>query len=104
MDYEIAVSPELDLTVEEFVAAWNDDPECKNTATAHSGQPTNSAYIDPVTMLVIPILVGVVSGVGANLLSDLIKRPFMKKGNNKPLNVQVIELPNSNPVIVVMPE
>ena len=104
MDYEIALSPELDLTVEDFVAYWNDDSECQKAATAQAVKPTNSTYIDPVTMVLIPVLVGVVSGVGANLVTDLVKRPFLKKGNRKPLMVQVIEQPGGNSVIVVTPQ
>ncbi len=58
-------------------------------------------------MVVIPLLVGVVSGVGANLLSDLTKRTFAritKNRDEKTLKVQVIEQPNGNSVIVVMQE
>ena len=34
MNYHIALSPELHINPQDFVAAWNDTPECRALAEA----------------------------------------------------------------------
>ena len=46
MSYIIALSPDIGLSAEEFVAAWNQDPECQQAAQAQLAS-ANGAAFDP---------------------------------------------------------
>jgi hypothetical protein len=71
MEYQIALSPDLDITPEEFAAAWNETAEARAIAEAHIFSITRGTQFDPA--LIASILISVGTGVASNLLTDLIK-------------------------------
>ncbi len=68
--YQIALSPDLDITPEEFAAAWNENAEARALAEAHLSEAKGAQFIEPVLTTVL-ISIGI--GAASNLLSDLIK-------------------------------
>lgn len=68
--YQIALSPDLDITPEEFANAWNETAEARAVAEAHLSE-AKGAQFDPT--LIAGILISVGTGVAGNLLTDLIK-------------------------------
>ena len=79
-NYQIALSPELGLTPEEFATAWNANPECQAVSEAKLSHEKSGTF-EPITLTVILITVG--TGVAANLISDLIKGLVQNVHNKK---------------------
>src|SRR3989440_6436562 len=59
--YQVAISPDLNITAEEFAGAWNADPDTHNLATAHSVEEKASQFMDPT--LLIGALLSIPAGV-----------------------------------------
>ncbi len=72
MDYPIALSPELGISAEEFMAAWNDTLECKDIALAELREEPPAGFSEPSSVLI--FLSGVVSTVTLNVISNLITK------------------------------
>jgi hypothetical protein len=68
--YQIALSPDLDISPEEFANAWNETAESRSVAEAQLSE-AKGAQFDPT--LIAGILISVGTGVAGNLLTDLIK-------------------------------
>ena len=68
--YQIALSPDLDISPEEFANAWNETAESRSVAEAKLSE-AKGAQFDPT--LIAGILISVGTGVAGNLLTDLIK-------------------------------
>ncbi len=69
-EYQIALSPDLDITPEEFASAWNDDPDAHDHATAHFSSEKSSQFIDPI---LVAALLSVPASVASSTLYDLLK-------------------------------
>src|SRR5439155_26665289 len=68
--YQIALSPDLHITLEEFAAAWNEDDIARTFAEAHLSQSKGTQFFDP---MLVTVLLTVGAGVASDLLSDLMK-------------------------------
>jgi hypothetical protein len=68
--YQIALSPDLHISLEEFANAWNEDDIARTFAEAQLSQAKGTQFFDPMLVTVI-LTVG--TGVASDLLSDLIK-------------------------------
>ena len=68
--YQIALSPDLDISPEEFANTWNETAESRSVAEAEISE-AKGAQFDPT--LIAGILISVGTGVAGNLLTDLIK-------------------------------
>ncbi len=93
MEYQIALSPDLGLSPEDFAAAWNEAAEYRNVAEARLSQSTSDHY-DPFLLAGAIILL---SNVGVNVLSnavyDLIKQVLAKKGVK---STKIVEIDTSD--------
>jgi hypothetical protein len=69
-DYQIVLSPDLELTPEEFTAAWNVASESRAISEARLKTAKGTSF-EPITITIILITIG--TGVATNVLSDLIK-------------------------------
>jgi hypothetical protein len=99
MDYQIALSPDLNLTPTDFIAAWNEAPECRAVAEARLAKSVSAQY-DPLSVGV-AALGSVAAGVAANALYALIKRIVVKKGVTKQTEFVAIDFPDGSRLIVV---
>ena len=84
--YQIALSPDLHISLEEFANAWNEDDIARTFAEAHLSQAKGTQFFDP---MLVTALLTVGTGVATDLLSDLIKgviQRLIDKNNAK--NVQ----------------
>jgi hypothetical protein len=110
-DYQIAISPELDISPEEFVSAWNDNQESLRAARAElADDPSKRFAIDPATLEGYAIfLAGVGSTILTDVLKDLIKNQITeliekklgKKQSAPAIEVLIIEQKAERPLIVV---
>jgi len=76
-EYQIVFSPELGMNLKDFVTAWNEETETHLNGEARLAETTSKGYFEPVTTT---IVIGVVTGIAANALYDLIKKVLAKKG------------------------
>jgi hypothetical protein len=76
MEYQIAISPELQINPEEFVSAWNDEPELRQKAVATLAQPKAAGYpLDPELIKQgLIFLAGFAGSIVADAVKDMIKQ------------------------------
>jgi|GEM_PF-966580 len=108
--YQIALSPDLHITLEEFAAAWNEDDVARTFAEAHLSQSKGTQFFDP---MLVTVLLSVGTGVASDLLSDLIKgviqRVMDKKSTqsgqvgpvHKQTHIEHITKPDGSEMLVV---
>src|SRR5437763_13885292 len=76
MEYQILLSPDLDLSPADFVASWNEEAAGHNLPQAHL-VPAASKQYDQA--LIDAIVFAVTTGLASSVLYDLIKRVVVKK-------------------------
>ncbi len=70
MEYQIALSPDLGLSPEDFAAAWNANPGSRAISEARLSSVKGTSF-EPITIAVILITIG--TGVATDVLSELVK-------------------------------
>jgi len=83
-NYKITFSPDLKINVEDFVAAWNDEPDCRAVAEAQL-ETSVAAVHDPISATAIAILGTIALSVAANTVYDLVKKASFNKNLSKNL-------------------
>lgn len=78
MDYHVAFAPDLDLDSQDFIAAWNDTPECRALAEAQLiTHPPQGFPLDPhLAQQGLVLLTGAAGAAGAlaiDALKDVVK-------------------------------
>ena len=69
--YHIALSPDLDITPEEFADAWNEAAETRDVAYVQLSQAKGAQFIDPT--LLAAALLSVPANIASAAIYDLIK-------------------------------
>ena len=95
MDGQIVLSPDLGLAPADFVAAWNEDAECRSVAEVRL--PDESVQYDLTTGIVL----GIFTGIAANALYDLIKKVLVKKGVTKETEFTQLEKTDGTRLTIV---
>jgi hypothetical protein len=113
-DYQMTLSPDLEIDAAEFVTAWNDTPNCREVAEA---QLETSAAVDydPLFAGVAVFLSGIAVGLTTNALYDLVKKVVLnqapvqklleKRGLEKHtdvIDIQTVQQPDGTPLLVVV--
>ena len=98
MDYNIALSPELDINADDFVQAWNDDTEARKEASASLASSAGAQY-DPT--LITDVLLGVTTGMAGNALYELIKKVLVKQGVRKHTHIEEMKKPDGSRLLVI---
>ena len=80
MEYQLAISPELEITPEEFAAAWNES-DANRAITEARLSPAKGAKYEPITLTLIAFTIG--SGVAVNVLSQLINDTIQRLRDKK---------------------
>jgi hypothetical protein len=108
--YQIALSPDLHITLEEFATAWNEDDVARTFAEAQLSQAKGTQFFDP---MLVTVLLSVGTGVATNLLSDLIEgviQRLLEKKNtqnnqgtpaHKYTHIEHIKKPDGSEMLVV---
>jgi hypothetical protein len=108
--YQVALSPNLDITLEEFANAWNENDVARTIAEARLSEAKGMQFLDP---MLVTVLLSVGTGVGSDLLSDLIKGVIQqlkdKKGaqsgqgtpTHKHTHIDRIKNPDGSEMLVV---
>ena len=115
MDYHIAFAPDLDVSSQDFVAAWNDTPECRALAEAQlTTQPPQGFPLDPQLvqqgLVLLTGAAGVAGGLALDALKDAVKdklTEYLKRKLEEPLSkkpsiqVESIRQPDGAYLLVV---
>lgn len=106
MDYQIALTPDLEISPEEFAAAWNEVQEAQAIGSTTLIRSTSKSYLDPATLtIIITTLTSIGSGVVTNVLSEVIKNALAKKGKpQKRTKSTTLKQPDGTQLIVVEEE
>ena len=113
-DYQIRFDPRLEINPADFVAAWNNSPDCKTVAEA---QTDTSAAVDfdSAAVKALTLLGGIAIGVTTNTVYDLIKStvinlPTVQKSfaaqtlptRTEFVDIQQIEQPDGTKLLIVI--
>ena len=87
-NYEIVLSPDLNISPTDFVTTWNTTTETHDIAEAHLSTP-KGAFYDPT--LIVGILITVGSGVATSVISDQINKLLEKRKEHKHTHIEHIK-------------
>lgn len=106
MDYQIALSPDLNITPEEFADAWNEAAETRNAATVRLAQTKGAQFLDPLlagALLSVPA--SVASSAVYELIKGVIHRLQEKKGQaqapHKHVHIEQTEKNDGTKILVI---
>ena len=99
MNVQIALSPQLNITPDEFTNAWNSSSETRQVARATVHMQTRG--FDPTGGAGFVLLEGIVIGLMTNALWDLIKELLFREGVRKTTEYMEIPQPDGTTIIVV---
>ena len=100
MEYHIALSPDVGLSPEAFVTAWNATDETHVVAHA-SLAPSTGTHYDPFLVGVVATLGTIGVGVVTNALYDLIKQVIVKQKKHEHLHITQVDQPDGTHLLVV---
>jgi hypothetical protein len=107
--YHIALSPDLDITPEEFADAWNEAPETREIdADIQLSQSSGAKFLDPTVLgAILSVPAGVASGLIATLIIATIQRLHEQKGQAQPsasprhVHIEHVKKPDGTEILVV---
>lgn len=99
--YQVAISPDLNITTEEFARAWNADPNTHNLATAHFAEEKASQFMDPTLLgALLSIPAGITTMEIYDLIKSVIERVRREKGQvqatHSPQSPQKLQTPHKH--------
>jgi hypothetical protein len=103
MEYQLVFSPELGITPDAFVTAWNAETDTQTVAEARLAPGTNRSYNVPLDAVVF-IVTNVGLGLATNALYDLIKSALVKQGHHKGTKITKLDQPDGTHLLVVEEE
>lgn len=101
MDYQIALSPELGLSPQDFITGWNETPECRALAHADLGESTSAQYDPLLAGAAVAVLGSLALNVVSNALYDLIKKVLAKKGVQQRTEIIQLDQPDGTRLLIV---
>jgi hypothetical protein len=107
MEYQLALSPNLEVRSADFVEEWNASPEYRAKAEAHL-DPSKATQYDPslIDGSIVVLAVTLAEGVATNALYDGIKfivsklKPH-KQGGHKHTKITQIDTKDGTHILVV---
>ena len=99
-DYEIILSPDLEISPTDFAAAWNESASENNAGEARV-VTAKGAQFDPTLIATIVISIG--TGAASNIISDLIMKVLDKRGapKHKHTHIEHVKKPDGTETYVV---
>src|SRR5947209_6892476 len=102
MVYQIALSPELGLSDENFVTAWNEEAEAHEIGVAHLPETKHGTiYNLPWLDGTIVILSGIGLNIASSVIYDLVKKILLKKNIRKHTRMTQIDQPDGTHILLV---
>lgn len=114
MEFHVAFAPDLDVNPQDFIAGWNDTPECRALAEARLvPQPPQGFPLDPQLvqqgLVLLTGAAGLAGGLALDALKDAVKDKlteyFKEKLSRTPaLKVDAVRQPGGAYLLVVTEE
>jgi len=111
MDYHIVFTPDLNMNLQDFIAAWNETPDSRALAEAQlDTQPLQSFSFDPQVLhqglILLSGVAGFAGGVALDVLKDMVKDKLteylQQKLSRKPvIKVDAIRQPGGAYLLIV---
>ncbi len=112
-DYKIILSPDLDITPEEFADAWNESTKTRDLAEANVTSPQGTSF-EPITIafILVTIGTGIAVGVISEQINEVIKKIREKHSQQKkqeteskeasePIHIQITEKRDGTRIVAV---
>lgn len=77
-DYEVVLSPDFDITSEEFANTWNELVETRANGEAHTAAAKGATFD---SVLIVTVIISVTTGIASNVIAGLIMRVLEKRSN-----------------------
>jgi hypothetical protein len=79
-EIKVVFSPKLDIDPAEFIAVWNDTPECREIAEAQLSQQTRTQFADvSLLAIILSFAGGIFTNIVSSRLDEFIKNKFTDK-------------------------
>jgi hypothetical protein len=108
MEYQLVLSPDIDLSPTDILAAWEADAQAKTLAAAKIVAPTVKSFDPALVAGVVAFATTVGTGVLTNMLSDVLMAALMKKfggkHTRKHLKMTELQQPDGTRLLVVEQE
>lgn len=101
MNYTIVFSPDLNLTAADFVAAWDNSPDCRSYGEARLAEASRRQFDPSLLPDAVTLLTDLAVGAAGNALYDLIKGVLAKQGVRKRTEIKQLEQPDGSRLLVV---
>jgi len=101
MDYQIALSPELGVSPQDLVDAWNETPACRAVAQATLEQPSGAQYDPTLMVAALTVVSSLALGIAGNMIHDLIKERLAEQGARKRTEIVQVEQPDGSRLLIV---
>ena len=96
--YQIVLSPDLGISSDDFLEAWNEDAETRNLSEAYPMSSAGKSF-DPA--LIAGIMISISTGVATNVISALIMKVLDKKGVSKHTHIEQMKKSDGTSLLVV---
>jgi hypothetical protein len=101
MEYQLVFSPNLNITVSDFIMAWNDEAEAQQFAHLRTEPAPGQAYSEPFLEVIWLVVSTVGMGLGTNELHDLLKRVIQKKRPYKSISIKQKDQPDGTHLLII---
>lgn len=100
MEYQLILSPRVELTPSDFVAAWNAETTTQSVAQASLTAGAAQSY-NPLVDLVSLVLTNVGLGLATSALYDAIKQVVKKQHPKKHLKITKLDQPDGTHFLTI---
>ena len=98
-EYYIALSPDFELSPTQFVAAWNEEKECREVAVARLIPPASQQYD---FNLLAEIVLGLAINITSSTLYDLIKKALARRGvQSRHIHIEALQKPDGTRFLTI---
>jgi hypothetical protein len=91
-EIKIVFSPELDIDSAEFMALWNDTPECRKIGQAQLAQQAQTQYIDPSFLAQFVSIEFVTGAILGGMLHDIVKEGISQCVSNIKKGIMALKI------------
>lgn len=104
MEYAIALSPDLELDVDGFIAEWNATPESRQVGEAQPLRGSPASFLPPEITAALIFLAGAVGTAAVDAVKDIVKervkaylnKKFPPEQPKKPPTIEIELIPQGN--------
>lgn len=91
--------PDLELSPTQFVAAWNEEKECRDAAVARLVPPASQQY--DLTLFA-EIVLSLVINMASSTIYDLIKKAVARRGvPSRHIHIEVLQKPDGTRFLMI---